>query len=134
MQMVDQCHIKPYGLRMGSHLLSYASQGRWTSTFGNIVYLRLKLHKTPFLSLAPRAVWCCQLVMKFGKMGLNKLHHNRFKITKCSYNVWNGACINTKDSRMLWYLLLYLVLFCNIIHKSYILTGLLWLFWQQLDI
>lgn len=34
---VDQCHIKPYGLRMGSHLSSYASQGSSLNTFGNIM-------------------------------------------------------------------------------------------------
>ena len=31
--------IKPYGLRTGCHLSSYACQGRWANTFGNIVYL-----------------------------------------------------------------------------------------------
>ena len=36
-----KCHIKPYGLRMGCNLSSYVCKGRWTNTFGNIVYVRL---------------------------------------------------------------------------------------------
>ena len=35
---MDRGHIKPYGLRIGCHLSSYASQSRWANTFGNIVY------------------------------------------------------------------------------------------------